>query len=114
MIICFYKKTFLNDLAGIPLRYRKRIERLVFEEIPKLDNIFNALDIKKMRGYRDYYRIRVGNYRVAYSQVLPEAISSCNLHLFYLYYIKFACSKRQIIQGFQRPLENIINIHHAN
>jgi mRNA interferase RelE/StbE len=64
MIICFYKKTFLNDLAGISLRYRKRIERLVFEEIPNLDNIFNALDIKKMRGYRDYYRIRVGNYRV--------------------------------------------------
>jgi len=64
MIICFYKKTFLNDLAGIPLRYRKRIERLVFEEIPNLDNIFNALEIKKMRGYRDYYRLRVGNYRV--------------------------------------------------
>ncbi|GAI76773.1 unnamed protein product, partial [marine sediment metagenome] len=52
MIICFYKKTFLNDLARIPLGYRKRIERLVFEEIPNLDNIFNALDIKKMRGYR--------------------------------------------------------------
>ena len=64
MIICFYKKTFLNDLTKIPLHYRKNIERLVFEEVPNLDNIFNALDIKKMRGYRDYYRIRVGNYRV--------------------------------------------------
>jgi len=63
MIICFYKKTFLNDLTRIALNYRKKIERLVFEEVPNLDNIF-ALDIKKMRGYRDYYRIRVGNYRV--------------------------------------------------
>jgi mRNA interferase RelE/StbE len=64
MIICFYKKTFLNDLARIPLHYRKRIEKLVFEEVPNLDNILNTLDIKKMRGYRDYYRIRIGNYRV--------------------------------------------------
>jgi len=41
MIICYYKKTFLNDLAGMPLRYRKRIERLVFEEVPNFDNRLN-------------------------------------------------------------------------
>lgn len=64
MIICSYKKTFLKDLASLPLVYRERIEKLVFEEISELDDIFGALDIKKMRGYRDYYRIRVGNYRI--------------------------------------------------
>ena len=64
MIICSYKKTFLKDLANLPLVYRKRIEKLVFEGIPELDNIVGVLDVKKMRGYRDYYRIRVGNYRI--------------------------------------------------
>jgi len=64
MITCFYKKTFLKDLANLPSVYRERIEKLVFEEIPELNNIFGALDIQKMRGYRDYYRIRVGNYRI--------------------------------------------------
>jgi hypothetical protein len=48
MITCFYKKTFLNDLANLPSVYRERIEKLVFEEIPELNNIFGALDIKKM------------------------------------------------------------------
>ena len=64
MITCFYKKTFLKDLANLPPVYRERIEKLVFEEIPELNNIVRALDIKEMRGYRDYYRIRVGDYRI--------------------------------------------------
>lgn len=50
MITCFYKKTFLKDLAKTQSHYRKRIEKLVFEEIPELDNIFPALDIKKYKG----------------------------------------------------------------
>ena len=64
MTTCFYKKRFLKDLANLPLVYRERIEKLVFEEIPELDNIFGAMDIKKIRGYRDYYRTRAGNYRI--------------------------------------------------
>jgi mRNA interferase RelE/StbE len=64
MIACFYKKTFLKDLAKLPPTYRERIEKLVFEEISELDNIFCVRDVKKMRGYRDYYRIRIGNYRI--------------------------------------------------
>jgi len=64
MTTCFYKKTFLKDLANLPPIYRERIEKIVFEEIPELNNIFGVLDIKKMRGYRDYYRVRVGAYRI--------------------------------------------------
>jgi Cytotoxic translational repressor of toxin-antitoxin stability system len=64
MISCLYKKTFLKDLAKLPLAYRGRIEKLVFEDIPEFEDIFKALDIKKMKGYRGYYRIRVGSYRI--------------------------------------------------
>ena len=64
MTTCFYKKTFLKDLANLPPIYRERIEKIVFEEIPELNNIFGVLDIKKMRGYRDYYRVRAGAYRI--------------------------------------------------
>lgn len=35
-----YKKIFLKDLAALPKRYRARIERLVFDEIPASDNLF--------------------------------------------------------------------------
>ena len=64
MVVCFYKKSFLKDLAKLPQHYREQIERLVFEEIPKLDNIFATLEIKKMKGYQSYYRIKVGDYRI--------------------------------------------------
>jgi len=64
VIVCFYKKSFLKDLAKLPKHYREQIERLVFEEIPKLDNIFATLEIKKMKGYQSYYRIRVADYRI--------------------------------------------------
>jgi len=64
MPACAYKKIFLKDLALLPRRYRSRIERLVFDEIPESENIFLSFDIHKMRGCTDSYRIRSGNYRI--------------------------------------------------
>jgi len=64
MTTCLYKKTFLKDLANLPSVSRKRIEKLVFDEIPAYNNIFEDLDIKKMKGYKGYYRIRTGRYRI--------------------------------------------------
>jgi len=63
-MVCLYKKTFLKDLSKLPLDYRVRIEKLVFEEIPKSNNLFEILDIRLMKGYKDYYRIRIGEYRI--------------------------------------------------
>lgn len=64
MPVCAYKKIFLKDLASIPKRYRSRIERLVFEQIPASENIFLNFDCRKMRGHPEYYRIRTGEYRI--------------------------------------------------
>jgi len=63
-VICFFKKTFLKDLASLPVIYRKKIEKLVFEEIPGLKSSIDKLDVKKIEGYVNYYRIRIGNYRI--------------------------------------------------
>jgi len=64
MPACSYRKLFVKDLAALPKRYRSRIERLVFEQIPTAENIFVKFDIHKMQGYHNYYRIRVGKYRI--------------------------------------------------
>ena len=63
-MICPFKKTFLRDLAELPGTYRKRIEKLVFEDIPGMNSLPDKPDIRKMQGYGDYYRIRIGDYRV--------------------------------------------------
>ena len=64
MITCLYKKTFLKDLAKLPSDYREQVGSLVFEKIPKLNKPSEISDLKKMKGYQDYYRIRIGDYRV--------------------------------------------------
>ena len=64
MVVCGYKKIFLKDLALLPRRYRVRIERLVFDQIPASENIFQDFDIHKMSGSENYFRIRIGQYRI--------------------------------------------------
>jgi mRNA interferase RelE/StbE len=63
-VTCLYKKTFLKDLAGLPDAQRKKIEKIVFEEIPGLKDLAEKFDFKKMQGYENYYRIRVGSFRI--------------------------------------------------
>jgi mRNA interferase RelE/StbE len=63
-VICQFKKTFLRDLAELPAAYRRRIEKLVFEEFPGMNSLPDKLDIRKMQGYGNYYRIRIGDYRI--------------------------------------------------
>jgi mRNA interferase RelE/StbE len=63
-VICRFKKTFLKDLAELPATYRRKIERLVFEEFPKKSGLLDKLDIRKIQGYENYYRIRIGEYRI--------------------------------------------------
>ena len=63
-MICQFKKIFLRDLAKLPTTYRKRIEKLVFEDFPMMSGLPDKLDIRKMQGYGNYYRIRIGDYRI--------------------------------------------------
>ncbi len=63
-MICRFKKTFLKDLAALPTLYRKRIERLVFEDFPQMSTLSDKLDILKIQGHENYYRIRIGDYRI--------------------------------------------------
>ncbi|MCD6118184.1 type II toxin-antitoxin system RelE/ParE family toxin [bacterium] len=77
MINCLYKKSFLKDMAKISNPYREKIENLVFEKISGLDDISSIKNIKKIRGYNEYYRIRVGIYRIGCK------IESGNIVIFY-------------------------------
>ncbi|ELS03944.1 cytotoxic translational repressor of toxin-antitoxin stability system [Xenococcus sp. PCC 7305] len=58
-----YTKRFLKELASLPEDTQVRIESIVFNELES-ENPFDLGYLKKMKGYQDKYKIRVGNYRV--------------------------------------------------
>ncbi|TDG35267.1 type II toxin-antitoxin system RelE/ParE family toxin [Pedobacter changchengzhani] len=59
-----YNKKFLKDLASIPKKDRNKIEFFAFEEISKFSNSSLLLNLEKLTGFNQYYKIRFGNYRI--------------------------------------------------
>lgn len=59
-----YRKKFLKELSKIHKMERLRIESFVFNELPKVNSIFELRNIEQMKGYPSYYKIRFGQYRI--------------------------------------------------
>ena len=75
-----FKKRFLRDLKGLPTAIRQRVEVLVFEELPEIDNIQQLSGLKKIQGHHTYYRLRVGDYRIGMSIEQDQIILYRVLH----------------------------------
>ena len=58
-----YTKRFLRELARLPKYVQERAENIVFHQFPST-NPFQLGYIESMKGYRDKYKIRIGNYRI--------------------------------------------------
>ena len=59
-----YSKKFLKQLSKLPPTPKRKIEHFVFYELPKIYKIELSGNIEKMKGYKNYYKVRFGNYRV--------------------------------------------------
>jgi len=75
-----YQKRFLADLAGLPAKVRKAIEKFVFEEIPKPNSLAESGKIEQMKGYKAYYKARFGSYRVGLKVEADRVIFERVLH----------------------------------
>ena len=58
-----YKRQFLKELAQLPSTARGRVEEIVFGPQIKEDP-FLLGKVQKLAGYKTFYKIRVGSYRV--------------------------------------------------
>jgi mRNA interferase RelE/StbE len=56
-------KVFLKELSKIPVKERRKVEKLLFEEIESFSSFAQISNFKKLKGYRNYYKIRFGDYR---------------------------------------------------
>ena len=68
MIKVEIRKSFINDLKSIKGNvYYDRIKNLALFELPKMDSMKEIRNLKKLKGFRKYYRIRVGEFRIGLS-----------------------------------------------
>jgi len=59
-----YSKQSLKDLAVIPSKLRTPIEKFIFNELPETTSISESKKIELLKGYKNFFKVRLGNYRV--------------------------------------------------
>jgi mRNA-degrading endonuclease RelE of RelBE toxin-antitoxin system len=59
------EKTPLGDYKALRRKIKKRI-KTVFDDIEKSKSLREISNIKALRGYPGFYRIRIGNYRLGF------------------------------------------------
>lgn len=64
-MITEYLPSFLKDIKALKSTPEfTSIKALVFEEIRDIPDFEDIRNLKKLKGAEDYYRIRVGDYRI--------------------------------------------------
>jgi mRNA interferase RelE/StbE len=56
--------TFLNDLSSLPAKTQRRVEQFVFGALPAMTDPGRVGRLEKLKGSRDFYKVRFGDYRV--------------------------------------------------
>ena len=58
-----YTRTFLKEMSRLPSEIRIRVESIAFGDDIKLDPFLEGRT-QKLVGHQNYYKIRVGDYRI--------------------------------------------------
>ena len=62
-----YLPSFIKDLTALKgSTCFEKVKTLVFDDIPKLSDIDEVKNLKKLKGSKPFYRVRVGNYRIGF------------------------------------------------
>lgn len=56
-----FKKSFFKDYRRLPSHVRGKVKEIVFEKLPEIYSISEIKNSRKLKGYTDYYRIRIGD-----------------------------------------------------
>jgi mRNA interferase RelE/StbE len=61
-----YTKRFLKELSKVPKNIQERAEKIVFTELKESDP-FSLGYVEQLKGFKDKYKIRIGDYRIGLS-----------------------------------------------
>ena len=66
----FFKPSFSGDFKKLPLNIKEEIRHTCFEIFPYLKDLrdFKEYEIKPMKGFRHYYRMKIKEYRLGFKR----------------------------------------------
>ncbi len=59
-----FKEKFLKDIEKIRHKDVKDTFLNLIDKIKELDNLSSLPNVKKLKGFKTFYRIRIGDYRI--------------------------------------------------
>jgi mRNA interferase RelE/StbE len=71
--VCF-RQSFTKDLAGVKDKSLLRRVKATIEAVEKAESLDQINGLKKLKGGGNYYRLRIGNYRVGLSVEADKVI----------------------------------------
>ena len=75
-----FKRTFLKEIKNLKNNSLKLAIAQCIIQVEKAENIDKIKSIKKLVGYRNYYRIRIGEYRIGLKIEYPVVYFVTVLH----------------------------------
>lgn len=66
----FFKPSFIKDFKKLPSDTKAEVRKICMEDSLVIKDLveFKYVDISSIKGFKDYYRIRVGNYRIGFKK----------------------------------------------
>ena len=61
-----FEKKFLKDIEAVNDKHLKQLVEKIISEIEKAEQLRLLYSLKKMKGHKSAYRIRIGNYRIGF------------------------------------------------
>ena len=59
-----FKESFLKDLRRLKDKKVKDKVRVIICDIERAKNILEIKNLRKLKGYKNFYRLRIGGYRM--------------------------------------------------
>ncbi|HEC30395.1 MAG TPA: type II toxin-antitoxin system RelE/ParE family toxin [Candidatus Yonathbacteria bacterium] len=63
----FFKPSFVKDFKKLPPQIKQKVEVICFWDFFSLLNK-KELDVKALKGFKGYYRVRLGDYRIGFKK----------------------------------------------
>lgn len=65
-----FKPSFIKDFKSLPPEIKTKVRKICVNTFPNLKNSFDFQEypIKKISGFSEYYRIKIGDYRIGFKK----------------------------------------------